>query len=116
MAIDPNPTSSIPIIDFGPLRSGRPEDAQVVGKAVYEAFRDYGFAYLINHGIDQAVVDEAFKWVCLHAHVLKLGRNSCGNEYRVPNSSHCPKRLKTRHRILPTAGGIAATPGLAGRK
>ena len=63
MAVGSEPILSIPIIDFGPLRNGHPEDAAAVGKAVYEAFRDVGFAYLINHGIPQQVVNEAFQWV-----------------------------------------------------
>lgn len=62
MAVGSEPILSIPIIDFGPLRNGHPEDAAAVGKAVYEAFRDVGFAYLINHGIPQQVVNEAFQW------------------------------------------------------
>ncbi|KAL1862502.1 hypothetical protein VTK73DRAFT_6878 [Phialemonium thermophilum] len=62
MAVGADSASSIPIIDFGPLRSGRPEDATAVGKAVYEAFRDVGFAYISNHGIPEEVIKEAFEW------------------------------------------------------
>lgn len=65
MAIGTGPTLSIPVIDFGPLRNGRSEDAASVGKAVYEAFRDVGFAYLINHGVPQEIVNEAFQWVSI---------------------------------------------------
>lgn len=54
---------AIPVIDFAPMRSGNPEDAAAVGKKVYEAFRDVGFAYIKNHGIPQETVDEAFQWV-----------------------------------------------------
>jgi isopenicillin N synthase-like dioxygenase len=59
---DTNPSLSIPVVDFGPFSSGRREDAIAVGKALYEAFRDYGFAYVSNHTVPQDIVDEAFAW------------------------------------------------------
>lgn len=59
-----NPSLSIPVVDFGPFISGRREDATAVGKALYEAFRDYGFAYVSNHTVPQNIIDEAFAWVC----------------------------------------------------
>lgn len=55
--------ASIPVVDFAPLLGGRPDDAAVVGRAVYEAFRDIGFVYLKNHGFPQDTIDEAFEWV-----------------------------------------------------
>ena len=76
MAVGSEPILSIPIIDFGPLRNGHPEDAAAVGKAVYEAFRDVGFAYLINHGIPQQVVNEAFQWVSVSSALSRRSRES----------------------------------------
>ncbi|CAK7204848.1 hypothetical protein SEUCBS139899_007610 [Sporothrix eucalyptigena] len=61
MATGP-PELSIPVIDFAPFYSGRPEDAAAVGKAVYEAFHDFGFAYISNHCIPEETVKEAFAW------------------------------------------------------
>lgn len=58
-----DPSLSIPVVDFGPFSSGRREDAATVGKALYEAFRDYGFAYVSNHTVPHDIVDEAFAWV-----------------------------------------------------
>ncbi|OAA55790.1 oxidoreductase, 2OG-Fe(II) oxygenase family [Niveomyces insectorum RCEF 264] len=55
-------TAAIPIIDFAPFRNGSLDEKKAVGKAVYEAFRDVGFAYLANHGVPQETVDEAFEW------------------------------------------------------
>lgn len=55
--------AKIPVIDFTPFRTGNAKDEQAVGKALYEAFRDHGFAYVSNHGIPQDVVDAAFSWV-----------------------------------------------------
>ncbi|ERT01308.1 oxidoreductase, 2OG-Fe(II) oxygenase family [Sporothrix schenckii 1099-18] len=61
MTLDP-PAGSIPVIDFAPFYSGRAEDTTAVGKAVYEAFRDVGFAYISNHCIPEEAVKEAFEW------------------------------------------------------
>ncbi|KAH8913124.1 Clavaminate synthase-like protein [Coniochaeta sp. PMI_546] len=57
-----DPSLSIPVVDFGPFSSGRREDVAAVGKALYEAFRDYGFAYVSNHTVPHDIVDEAFAW------------------------------------------------------
>lgn len=63
MAVKPAELA-IPIIDLEPMRSGNPEQVQETGKKVYEAFRDVGFAYIKNHGLPQAILDQAFEWVC----------------------------------------------------
>ncbi|KIW11343.1 hypothetical protein PV08_10643 [Exophiala spinifera] len=61
MAIKPAELA-IPIIDLEPVRSGNPEQVLETGKKVYEAFRDVGFAYIKNHGLPQAILDQAFEW------------------------------------------------------
>lgn len=60
-----NQQRAIPIIDFGPLLQDdcTYENLVAIGKEIYEAFRDFGFAYIINHSVPQNVVDEAFQWV-----------------------------------------------------
>ena len=65
------PDVSIPVIDFAPFYSGRSEDAAAVGKAVYEAFRDFGFAYIANHCIPDETVKEAFTWVWSNSHCVQ---------------------------------------------
>jgi isopenicillin N synthase-like dioxygenase len=62
----PDQQTGIPIIDFAPLLG---DDTQAeayakAGKEVYQAFKNVGFAYIKNHSVPQAVVDEAFGWVC----------------------------------------------------
>jgi len=49
--------SHIPVIDIGPLRDGSGEAE--VAQAIFEASRDVGFLYVSNHGIDEALIDEA---------------------------------------------------------
>lgn len=60
-----NQQHAIPIIDFGPLLQDdcTHENFATIGKEIYEAFKDFGFAYIKNHSVPQNVVDEAFQWV-----------------------------------------------------
>ncbi|KAH6896826.1 hypothetical protein B0T10DRAFT_396978 [Thelonectria olida] len=60
--MDPQP--SIPVIDFAPLlkEDCHDESFTKAGKEIYEAFKNYGFAYIKNHSVPQEVVDEAFRW------------------------------------------------------
>ncbi len=46
----------IPIIDLAPIAQG---DAASVGAKLREAFTTSGFCYITNHGVPQAVIDEA---------------------------------------------------------
>lgn len=57
------PELAIPIIDLSPIRSGSTTAAHEVGKQVYTAFRDVGFAYIRNHSVPQTDIDQAFEWV-----------------------------------------------------
>jgi isopenicillin N synthase-like dioxygenase len=56
--------SDLPVLDYGKLY-GSPEEKKSALKQLDEAFGTYGFVYLGNHTIPQAMVDEAFDWVCL---------------------------------------------------
>ncbi|KAJ0357559.1 hypothetical protein COL154_010042 [Colletotrichum chrysophilum] len=56
---------SIPLVDLDGLRSAQPQTAQQAGKALVDAFKTFGFAYVRNHGLPQETVDAAFQWVCL---------------------------------------------------
>ncbi|EFY90703.1 flavonol synthase/flavanone 3-hydroxylase [Metarhizium acridum CQMa 102] len=55
---------AIPIIEFGPLLQDDcpSEKFAAIGKEIFEAFRDFDFAYIKNHSVPQNVVDEAFQW------------------------------------------------------
>ncbi|KAF4920753.1 2-oxoglutarate-dependent dioxygenase htyE [Colletotrichum viniferum] len=53
---------SIPLVNLDGLRSAQPQTAQEVGKALVDAFRTFGFAYVRNHGLPQETVDAAFQW------------------------------------------------------
>ncbi len=101
---------AIPIIDLEPVHSETSNEAYETGKSVYEAFRDVGFAYITNHGLPQELLDQAFEWVSVGFVVLAvikfLKTNHVNN--RAPSSLLSLKRIKTRHRIRLTCGGIEA--------
>ncbi|KAG7094640.1 hypothetical protein E1B28_005464 [Marasmius oreades] len=53
---------SIPIIDFADFGDGTSPEAHEIGKSFFKACKDVGFAYLINTGIPQEMVDGMFDW------------------------------------------------------
>ncbi|KAL0942710.1 flavonol synthase flavanone 3-hydroxylase [Colletotrichum truncatum] len=54
---------SIPLVDLaGLMTDAQPQAALQAGKQLVEAFRNAGFAYIMNHGIPQKTVDSAFQW------------------------------------------------------
>lgn len=56
----PSVDSPIPFIDFSDFGDGNGPDAERIGKQFYAACRDVGFAYLINTGFPQEMVDRMF--------------------------------------------------------
>jgi isopenicillin N synthase-like dioxygenase len=50
----------IPIIDVGPLVRMDPSGEKDVVRQMVEAYREYGFLYIKNHGIPQDLIDRAF--------------------------------------------------------
>ncbi|KAH0541396.1 hypothetical protein FGG08_004160 [Glutinoglossum americanum] len=54
--------SPVPIVDYGSFLHGSNEDKRKVAAQIDDAFRTVGFVCLVNHGIEQAKVDECFEW------------------------------------------------------
>lgn len=54
------PFTSIPVIDFGPMRGTDAAARRAVGDAVREACTQVGFFYCGNHGVDPSVIDRTF--------------------------------------------------------
>ncbi|KAH8591202.1 hypothetical protein B0O99DRAFT_632805 [Bisporella sp. PMI_857] len=52
----------LPIIDFANWDNGGFKERTEIGAALADACRTVGFAYIINHGISPALVEEAFGW------------------------------------------------------
>ncbi|KIK56896.1 hypothetical protein GYMLUDRAFT_1012315 [Collybiopsis luxurians FD-317 M1] len=54
--------SCLPIVDFVKFEDGTSQEAREIGQQLFAACRDIGFAYLINTGIPQELVDGMFDW------------------------------------------------------
>ena len=50
---------AIPLIDFGPFRSGSESARKAVALQLGEACRNIGFFYVVNHGVPDATVTGA---------------------------------------------------------
>ena len=51
----------IPVIDVAPLRFGTMETAQTVALEIRQAAEEVGFFYIRNHGIPEAVIEQAYR-------------------------------------------------------
>ncbi|MBS0124510.1 isopenicillin N synthase family dioxygenase [Thetidibacter halocola] len=52
--------ATLPVVDLGPLATGKPEDRAAVAVALGKAARESGFFYIVNHGIPQEQIDALF--------------------------------------------------------
>lgn len=53
--------NDIPVIDLAPLRQNTEVGLRRVAGAIRDAYSQVGFAYLINHGIAQSLIDNLFE-------------------------------------------------------
>lgn len=53
-------SAGIPVIDLGPVRAARPGAADATAIALREACETIGFFFLVDHGVEPALIDEAF--------------------------------------------------------
>jgi len=51
---------SIPLIDLAPLHTGTPVGLEAVARQIADVYSNVGFGYLINHGVDQSLIDALF--------------------------------------------------------
>src|SRR5882672_4849939 len=50
---------TLPIIDFAGVRARDPAAQRTAARQIHDACTDFGFFYLANHGVPQAVIDDA---------------------------------------------------------
>lgn len=53
---------AIPIVDFSAWSAGSPEEKQRIAKELTDAARGVGFVYIVNHGVPDDVLEQAFAW------------------------------------------------------
>ena len=54
--------SAIPVVDFSRWYNGAADDKQQVALELADACRRVGFVYVVNHGVADELLDEAFGW------------------------------------------------------
>lgn len=54
--------AALPIIDFSRWLQGSPDEKKKVAHELAEACRRVGFVYVINHGVPDDLLEEAFSW------------------------------------------------------
>ncbi|ORY59492.1 uncharacterized protein BCR38DRAFT_488524 [Pseudomassariella vexata] len=55
-------SSEIPVVDFSAWPSGSPGDKRRLAQELTEACRRVGFVYVVNHGVPDDLLEEAFNW------------------------------------------------------
>ncbi|OTB09282.1 hypothetical protein M426DRAFT_316564 [Hypoxylon sp. CI-4A] len=53
---------TIPVIDFGKWSSGSIDDKKRISQDLTDACRRVGFVYIVNHGVSDDLLKEAFSW------------------------------------------------------
>lgn len=53
-------TNQIPIIDIGKLQSNETQDLEEIADNFIKAYSTVGFSYIVNHNIDQRIIDDVF--------------------------------------------------------
>jgi len=53
--------TEIPVVDLSPAYSDNLEDRKRLAEEISRAFETVGFMYAKNHGVDKAIVDEAYR-------------------------------------------------------
>ena len=64
---------TIPVVDFSHFYSQDPAHRLKAGTAIFEAMRDIGFLYLINHGVSEDLIQESFAQVGLLSNITMMG-------------------------------------------
>ncbi|KAI1098913.1 thymine dioxygenase [Jackrogersella minutella] len=53
---------AIPVIDFGEWSKGSANDKKCIAQELTVACRRVGFVYIVNHGVPNDLLEEAFRW------------------------------------------------------
>lgn len=61
-ALSSNEAADMATLDCSKLKGSPSERSAALGQ-LDEALQTYGFIYLANHGVSQALFDEAFSWI-----------------------------------------------------
>lgn len=57
-----SPALEIPTVDFSAWRESNRDARLRVARDLVRACKDVGFVYIINHGLDESLLEDAFSW------------------------------------------------------
>ena len=87
-----NTKQEIPVIDVGPMLSGDDNQLSVVAESIYHACSGIGFMFIVNHGMDNTIVERCFESSRKFFNLpeteklkVRMNRHQCG--YMPPNVS-----------------------------
>src|SRR5436190_19028664 len=60
LAISPDNTTEIPVLDVGPYLAGAPSPLETAAGELRFALENIGFFYLVGHGVPQPLIDRIF--------------------------------------------------------
>lgn len=58
----PTKKPTIPVVDFSTWSNGSPQEKKRIAEELTAACRHVGFVYVVNHGVSNELLEEAFGW------------------------------------------------------
>jgi isopenicillin N synthase-like dioxygenase len=97
--IRPDAKEEIPVLDLGPFRAGTPGAKQALALELHHALEEVGFYFIVNHGIEQSLIDAGFEAARMF-HDLPLEEKNA-HPFTQNNTGYVPlKGSITRHSKL----------------
>ncbi|THT98248.1 isopenicillin N synthase family oxygenase [Lampropedia puyangensis] len=88
-------SAALPIIDIGPLRTGDVAAQRGVAQQLGQACQERGFFYVVNHGVDSALIESVF--ACSRAFFSQedAAKNALDKRHSMCNRGYEPLRAQT---------------------
>tara|TARA_B110000116_G_scaffold12941_1_gene10494 strand:+ start:1332 stop:2369 length:1038 start_codon:yes stop_codon:yes gene_type:complete len=94
-------TDEIPIIDIGAMLAGEKNSINLVAEQINQACKEIGFFFIVNHNMDQSIIDRAFDKSKIFFNLpmsekmkVLMNKHQCG--YMPPNVSVHNDTFETR--------------------
>jgi isopenicillin N synthase-like dioxygenase len=89
---------ALPTLDFGKYLHGTQEEKVGLGVALIQAFKDFGFVKLLNHGIPEETVKD---FLDLVSHVATQLKSKLTWSRSLSSTLTCPERRRSQWPISP---------------
>ena len=104
--VAPAPADAIPIIDIGPYPAGEPGAIDRIAEEIHRACTEIGFFFIVNHGMDERIVDRAFD-ASRDFFALSIGRKDEGADEPPSVRLHAAQRVGPHRYLRDAARGDA---------